>query len=159
MTATTTHPLTHHRPALVNATLAVLVFLGVTAIAGSIGLIFTLGNAAPSTEWLDRIPLVDSWFVPGLVLGLGFGVGSLVTAYGMRSRSHWPWLSAVERWTGHHWSWVATLLLGIGHAAWITFEFVYLPLSALEFVYGAVAVTLIVMPLLRPVREYLAVRP
>lgn len=156
MTVATTHAAAGHQPASVTATIATLVFLGVTAVAGGAGLIFQLGAMAPPADWLDRIPLIDNWIVPGLVLGVGFGVGALVTAWGMRGRRRWPWLMVVQRWSGHHWSWLATLVLGVGQAVWIMFEFVYLPLSGLEFVYAGVAVALIVLPLLASTRRHLA---
>jgi hypothetical protein len=61
-----------------------LVFLGVTALGGGVEMVvFRAGNSHLPCAWLDSIPLVDSWPVPGLVLGLGFGVGLLVTAYAL----------------------------------------------------------------------------
>ncbi len=59
-------------------------FLGVSGLFGGIGLIFGLGGMdAIPREPLDRIPLIDSWLVPGLVLVVGFGLGSLIAAYGV----------------------------------------------------------------------------
>jgi hypothetical protein len=143
------------RPASVLATVGLLGFLGISATAGGIAL--ASGSAAPPERWLADIPLVDSWTVPGLVLGLGFGVGSLVTAYGMVRRPRWSWLHGIERLTGHHWSWLATILIGLGHAIWIGLELVFLPeLSWLQVVYGAVALGLLVLPWLEPVRRYLS---
>lgn len=72
------------------------------------------------------MPVIASWTVPGLVLGAGFGLGSLVAAYGMLRRPYWPRLGFVARLTGHHWSWIVTLLLGLGQLVWITLELVYL---------------------------------
>ncbi len=43
-------------------------------------IVFSSGNGYLPHRWLDRIPVIDSWLVPGFVLGVGFGVGSLVTA-------------------------------------------------------------------------------
>ncbi len=143
------------RPAQVLATVGVLSFLGVSATAGGVALVG--GDAAPPQSWLSDIPVVDSWVVPGLVLGLGFGIGSLVTAYGMVRRSRWLWLAGVERLTGYHWSWLATILIGAGHAVWIGLELVFLPeLSWLQVAYGAVALILLTMPWLKPMRRYLS---
>jgi hypothetical protein len=120
-TATTTA----HRPTAVRSTVGVLVFLGISALAGGVALVLGVG-AAPPADWLDEIPLIDSWVVPGLVLGLGFGVGSLLAAYGMLRRPRWAWLGALERLTRHHWSWIATIGIGVGHIAWIVLELIYL---------------------------------
>ncbi len=156
MTATAASAVTHHRPAAVLTTIGVLVFLGISAFGGGVALVFSLGSAAPPQSWLDKIPLVDSWTMPGLVLGLGFGVGSLIVAYGVTRRPHWAWLDVVERPTRHHWSWIATILIGLGQVVWITLELFYLPeLSALQAVYGVVGVALLLLPLLAPVRAYL----
>jgi hypothetical protein len=141
----------------VRATIGVLGFLGVSALGGAAALI-PGGDTAPSQEWLEDIPVVDSWLVPGLVLGVGFGLGSLVVAYGMLRRPRWHWLRPVEWLTGHHWSWLATIVIGAGQVAWIVLELIYLPeLSPLEAVYGGVGLALVFMPMFRPVRDDLRV--
>ena len=144
-----------HRPAPVLIVVCVLVFLGVSAVAGGVALLLDIG-AAPPADWLNQIPLIDSWIVPGLVLSIGFGLGSLVAAVGVLRKPRWPWLGVVERFTHHHWSWTATILIGLGHVTWIALELRYLPeLSALQAVYGGVGIALVLLPILAPVRAYL----
>jgi hypothetical protein len=144
----------HRQPAVLSM-IGVLAFLGFSALGGGVAMVAG-GGLTPPTAWLDEIPVVDSWVVPGLVLGIGFGLGSMITAYGVLRKPRWPWLGLVERLTRHHWSWLATILIGLGHIAWITLELIYLPeLSALQAVYGGVGAALLVLPMLRPVREYL----
>jgi hypothetical protein len=139
-----------HRPAATWTTAGVLAFLGVSAAAGGVAMLS--GYAAPDA-WLDAIPLIDSWVLPGLVLAAGFGAGSLLTAWGVVRRPRWRLLRPLERRTGHHWSWTATLLIGLGQLAWIGLELAYLPeMSALQAVYGATGAALAVLPLTRPVR-------
>jgi len=145
--------LTGHRPAAVWATIGVLGFLGVSAAAG--GLAMVVGVGAPPSDWLDRIPMIDTWVVPGVLLGAGFGLGSLLVAYGMLRQR--PRLRVAERLTRHHWSWIATVLIGLGQIVWIGLELVYLPqLSALQAVYGGVGIALVLLPLHPAVRDYLA---
>jgi hypothetical protein len=136
------------------------VFLGLTAVAGGVEMVaFRAGNSYLPSAWLDRIPLVDSWLVPGLVLGLGFGVGSLVITYGLLRRPRWSLADPVERLTGQHWSWAASVLLGVGLIAWIALEVIYLPdRSWLEVVYGLLGILLTTLPRSRSVRTYLRVR-
>lgn len=154
MTATATP--TGHRPATVRTTIGVLAFLGISAVAGGVALVLGIG-AAPPADWLDDIPFIDSWFAPGLVLGIGFGVGSLLAAYGMLCRPRWAWLSFAERLTRHHWSWIATILLGVGHVAWIVLEWIYLrEASVLQAVYGATGIALVALPMHPVVRRHLA---
>lgn len=141
------------RPAAVKVTIGVLAFLGATALLGGVEMAFGLWIGDPPPDsWLDALPAIDSWVLPGLVLGAGFGLGSLVTAYGMLRR---PRPSPVRHLAGHHWPWAVTILLGLGMIAWIGLEIAYLPdRSWLEAVYGAVGVALVV-PALPPVSRHL----
>jgi hypothetical protein len=142
----------------VVAVCGVLAFLGVSALGGGIALSLG-GAAAPPREWLADVPLVNDWLLPGLVLSVGFGLGSLVTLYGVWRRPAWPWLRFVERAIGHHWSYGATVLLGLGQVLWIGLEVIYLPeLSALQIIYGGVGAALIALPALTSVRSYLCVQ-
>ncbi|MEV8515448.1 hypothetical protein [Dactylosporangium sp. NPDC051484] len=148
---------TGHRPRSVLVTVALLVFLGLSAVPSGIDLALGgwIADSFPA-DWLDRLPLIDSWLLPGLVLGTGFGVGSLVTAYGLVARPDWPWLARALRWTGHHWSWSATIALGLGQVAWIALQLIYLPgWSWLHLVYGGTGVALAALPLLPVERAYL----
>jgi len=143
-------------PRLVVVIEAILFFLAVSAVAGGVGLIF--GSEMFPSEWLPDIPLISSWLVPGLVLGVGFGIGSLVVGFGMVRRWRWRWLGLLERWTGEHWSWTATLAIGFAHMAWIGLELIYLPsYSWLQAIYGAVGIALFAMPWLPAVRRSLRV--
>jgi hypothetical protein len=148
--------LSGRRPATVWVTFGLLVFLSVSAMFGGTGLIFGIwGMQLIPREPLDRIPLIDTWLLPGLVLGLGFGLGSAATAYGLWRRPSWRWLQFTWRVTGRHWSWLATVALGLGQLAWILIEWIYIGISPLLIIYGAVGVALTLLPLRAPVRHYL----
>jgi hypothetical protein len=72
-------------------------------------------------------------------------------------KPHWAWLGRVERRTGHHWSWIATILIGFGQLVWLALELVYLPdLSWLEALYAVVSIALLVLPMSTPVSRYLS---
>lgn len=147
------------RPNSVRFALGLLVFLGVSAVGGGIGMVFGLGGESMlPAEWLDSIPAVDSWLFPGLVLGLGFGIGSLIVAWGLARRPEWNWLRPLERATGLHWSWSATVAMGIAQMIWIGLELVYLPEpSWLQTIYGATGLALAAIPWLTSMRSHLAV--
>lgn len=156
MTLTASRTVVKKRSFPVVLTMFLLGFLGVSAFAGSLALLFNLGGGQPPISWLEDVPLVDSYLVPGLVLGIGFGVGSIITTYGMIRRPRWNWIGSVERLTSHHWSWIATILLGAGQVAWIALELVYLPeLSWLQVLYGPLGLALVLLPTLPTVRNYL----
>ncbi len=150
MTLAASGAVPRHRAVSVRVTMILLFFLGFTALAGGVALVFGVaGSMAPPVAWLESIPLVDSWVVPGLVLGIGFGLGSLLTGYGVLRRPHWGWAGAIERMTRHHWSWLATILIGAGHVIWIALEVLLLPeLSILQAVYGPLGLALMLLPFL-----------
>lgn len=145
------------RPIVVRLIIGLLVFLGVTALGGGFEMIlFPEGNDFLPAEWLGGLPLVDSWLIPGLVLGIGFGAGSLITAYGVSRRPRWGWLDFAERAGGPAWPWLATLLIGVGLDVWILLELIYLPArSWLEVVYGLIGAALTLLPLSPAVRDHL----
>lgn len=148
------------RPGPVWVTFGLLAFLGLSGMFGGIGLIFGIwGMQLIPREPLDRIPVIDTWLIPGLVLGIGFGLGSLTAAYGILRKPSWPWLNFAQRLTGRHWSWPATILLGLGQLAWILIEWVYVGVSPLLVIYGTVGAALVALPLLAPVRRYLTTGP
>ena len=149
------HPMTSSvtRPPLVTVAIVVLSFLGVSAIGGSVGFFADIGMRDPN--WLEEIPLVVNWAVPGLVLGIVFGLGSLLTAYGLIRRPRWSWLGWLEELTGHHWAWFATLALGLGMMTWIGLQLIWLDFNALHAVYGSIGILLATIPLARSFRVYL----
>ena len=84
-------------------------------------------------------------------------VGSLITAYGIGRRPEWAWAGRLTRFTGHHWSWAATLLIGIGQLTWIAIELVSIPFSFLMPTFGMVGAALVLLPLTPSLRAYLLV--
>lgn len=147
----------NRRPPAAWALLLLLTFLGLTALGGGIELVlFPRGNEFVPGKWLEGVPLVDTWLVPGLVLGLGFGAGSLLAAYGVLRRPRWMWLRGLETATGHHWSWTATWLIGIGMMTWILLEVMFIPeRSFIETVYAAVGFALVALSVAPSFRRYL----
>jgi len=142
----------------VVVTIALLFFLAISALACGVALTFSVGDegAAPPVDWLDAIPLVDSWVVPGLILGIGFGLGSLLVGYGVLTRPRWEWARFIEKPTGHHWTWLGTILIGIGHVVWLGPGLVSLPeLSVLQVVYGATGLALLALPFVPTVSSHL----
>lgn len=167
---------TRRRPLAVTVLVAVLGFLGVTALGGGIEMVlFAGGNDYLPLDMIDGVPVVDSFLLPGLVLGGVFGIGSLVGAYGVARRPVLARAAWLERRTGRHWSWTLTVALGVGFAAWMALEWAWLgtPWAAdataaeqlttwvLYGIYDTVALLLLVLPHVASVRAHLArvVRP
>ena len=146
------------RPPSLRWLIGCLVFLGVSAISGSVALV---GN--PSGASL-HIPLsvlqyspFDDFLIPGLILGTVFGLGSLVAVLALRVRPAWPLGTALTRFTGEHWAWSAAVAMGLGQIIWIVTETVMLRgASWLGFVYGSLGVLIVVLAFQPGVRQYFA---
>ena len=164
---------TIRRPVAVTVLLAVLGFLGVTALGGGIEMVlFPNGNEYLPIDLIAGVPVVETFLVPGLVLGMVFGLGSLAAAVGIARQPPVAWLAKVEARTGRHWSWVLTVAIGVAFAAWMLSEWVWLgtPWAAdatpseraitwvLYGIYDTVAIALLVLPQLASVRTHLARR-
>ncbi len=144
------------RPRAVVVTCILLAVLGVGAVGGGGAMVLGIGGESMlPEEYLDLLPLVSNWVVPGLVLAIGFGIGSLITLYGMLNRPNWKWLHGLEKRTGHHWSWVATIAIGVGQVVWILIELATIPFSVLMPIFGVIGLALALLPSLTSVKEYL----
>lgn len=166
---TTTTATRTRRPASVTATIAALGVLGVSALGGGVEMLaFRHGNAYVPAEWLEEIPLVDSYVVPGVILGGVFGVGSLVTGLGVLRRRPSRMSRFIEQATRRHWSWGLTVALGVAFAAWLATEAALIggpgpeattdervTAYATRGVFYAVAAALLTMPHTRGVRRHL----
>jgi hypothetical protein len=158
MTLTATTTVQTHRPFAVGLISGLLALLGLGAVGGGGAMIFGIGGKSMlPDEYLGMLPIVDSWLVPGLLLGVGFGFGSLVLLYGMLYKPNWPWLRGLERLTGHHWAWIGTIAIGVAHMAWIAIELISIPFSFLMPTFGLVALALALLPWRPSVRAYLRV--
>jgi hypothetical protein len=150
------HTTEAHRPWEVTITGVLLLVLGLGAVGGGLAMIFGVGGETfLPDEYLDDVPLVDSWLLPGLILFVGFGLGSLVALYGVLRRPRWERLRWLERATGHHWAWIATILIGLGHMVWIGIELNSIPFSPLMPTFGLVGLALTLLPLTPSMRSYL----
>lgn len=132
------------RPVEVRAASGALWFVGLTAIAGGLEMIAAPhGNVFVDGRWLDQLPLVETYRLPGTALS-ALGLAASVTAHGLSRLPERPRSAALEEWTGHHWSWTATIGVGAALSAWIALEVAVVPdRSPLEALYGLTGVGLV----------------
>lgn len=135
---------------------ATLIFLAVGGLFSGIALIQDPSGAKLQMEvgLLERTPFKD-YLLPGLWLVFIWGVGGFFAAFALWARPDWKALAALTRLIHEHWAWGLTLLIGIVLAIWLTVQVFTLPtLAPIQFVMYAVAIILIVVPLLPVVRRY-----
>ncbi|NTV65836.1 MAG: hypothetical protein HGA65_20195 [Oscillochloris sp.] len=149
------------RPVSLRWLLGCLAFLGVSAAFG--GIVLTLN---PTGTWL-QIPLsilqfspFRDFLIPGLLLGIVFGIGSFATLLALWFRPAWPLGTALTRFTGAHWAWSAALAIGLGQVIWIVTEMLMVRgADWLQFVYGGLGLLIVLLSLQPSLRRYLAPGP
>ena len=99
----------------------------------------------------------SNFLIPGLILLVVFGIGSLATLWAVWQRPAWSFGSALTHFTGEHWSWSAVFALGVGQVVWIVTEVLMLRgVSWLHFLFGGIGIAIGWVALEPRFRAYLA---
>ncbi len=110
------------RPLILWPLLFLLLFLAVGGLYGGIAmLVDPAGDMIGLAHILPELPVSD-FILPGLFLLIVMGLAPLVLFYGLLSRPAWNRVDNMFRWSGHHWAWTGTLLLGIVLAIWLIYQ-------------------------------------
>lgn len=133
------------------------VFLGLNGIWGGGSLML-----APDGRLL-QMPLSNlqkapfpNYFLPGLLLFLFLGVYSLAVAYSLWRRPAWRWPDAINPFKQMHWSWTASLAVGIIAVIWIAVQVQWIPFFFLQAFILSWGILIILVTLLPAVRRYYA---
>ncbi len=146
------------RPISIRWLLGCLTFLGVSAAFG--GIVLTLN---PTGAWL-QIPLsilqfspFRDFLIPGLILGIVFGLGSFATFLAVWFRPVWSFGTALTHFTGAHWSWSAAVAIGLGLVIWIITQMLMVGgADWLQFMYGGLGLLILLLTFQPGLRHYLA---
>lgn len=139
--------------------LVLSVCLVLLAVNGFIGgyLMLADPNGAPMgmpVSLLERT-LFHDFTIPGVLLIVIWGLGSLTTLIGLWARQASPVFSPLTDWTGEHWGWVASIVLGTGLFVWLVYQVFTLPeMAVIQYILFALALILIGLPLLSAMRRY-----
>jgi small-conductance mechanosensitive channel len=138
--------------------LVLLAFLGVGALGG--GAFLLIDPSGTSMQWsleaLSGSPF-QNYLIPGLLLFTVFGVGSVVVMVALPLRPKWSFAASLTRFTGKHWTWSATFVIGLGQMIWIITQVLMVSISSWLQPVCAVTGVLIVLLTLEPgLRRYLA---
>lgn len=108
----------------------VLSILSLSGLVGALGFLSDpSGVRMGMSAELTRLPVPD-YTLPGLFLLLGMGVLPLLLLYGLIAQPEWATLQKLTPWSGTHWAWGGTLLLGLMLALWLAVQAVLIGFSA-----------------------------
>ena len=146
------------RPISLRWLLGCLAFLGVSAAFGGILLVLnpTGARLQMPLSILQFSPFRD-FLIPGLILGIVFGIGSFATIVALWFRPAWSFGTTLTRVTGEHWSWSAAVAVGLGQVIWIVTQMLMVHGTYwVQFVYGGLGLLIIVLTFQPGLRRYLA---
>lgn len=106
-----------------------------------------------STSLLEGTP-VSTYTLPGLFLLLAMGLLPVLALYGLWAKPRWAWTDFLNRWTGRHWSWTATVGASLLLLAWLIYEAVSIGYFALQGILGGIGLAMLLLALLPSVRNY-----
>jgi len=145
------------RPMAFWLLLATLLFLALGGFYGGGAMLADPSGRALGMEGVLPALPVEDFVAPGWFLLLAMGVGPLLLIYALVVRPGAPWAAAVARWTGHHWSWAATLGLAVVLAGWLTLQGLLIGFRwPIQYVTAGIAVAIAACALGRGVRRSLA---
>jgi hypothetical protein len=146
------------RPLALRVLLGCLAFLGISAIFGAIMLVPDPTGAmiGMPISLLEFSPFQD-FLIPGLILGIVFGIGSFATFLALWFQSTWSLGTTLTHLTGEHWSWSAAFMIGAGQIIWIVTQMLMMRgVSGLHFLYGGLGLVIVLLTLEPQLRRYLA---
>jgi hypothetical protein len=141
--------------------LGCLAFLGISAAFG--GIVFV---ANPSGGLIGmpisvlRFSPFQDFLIPGLILGIVFGIGSFAAILALWFRPVWSLASALTHATGEHWAWSVALVIGLSQVIWIVTQMLMLRgVSVLHFLYGGLGVLIVFLTLEPNLRKSFSLGP
>jgi CDP-diglyceride synthetase len=132
------------KPASVFILLLLVLFQGLSGLAGGIGLVLDPSGKLLQIpiNWLDNSPFND-YMIPGIILLIVLGVFPFITLYRL--------------WVKMKWAWLFAFVLGIALLIWIGVEIIiigYQPDPPLQLIYGLVGLIILILLFLPSVQYY-----
>ncbi len=114
----------------------------------------------PSGRWLG-MPMAlledspfNNFLIPGLLLLVLVGLLALLVAYALWARPKWSAFEKLNAYPDCHWAWAFSLYTGFSLGIWINVQLLMVAAhSTLQPIYGLVALAILVLTLLPPVRS------
>ena len=145
------------RPVAVYVLIFLHVFLGLNGLWGGASFILAPNGSLLQVplSYLERSPF-SNFLIPGLLLFLFLGVFPLAVAYSLWKLPAWRWPDLINPFKRMHWSWAASLAVGVAAAVWIGVQVQWIPASFLQTFIFTWGILILLDTLLPPVRRYCA---
>jgi hypothetical protein len=101
-----------------------LIFLGLGGVVGGVGMLAAPNGSMIGLDpaFLEPVPLLETWLIPGLFLLFALGVLPLVTAWAVVAAPVLAWAGPLERRTHEHFAWAASLATAVLLVMFIAYE-------------------------------------
>jgi hypothetical protein len=96
----------------------------------------------------------SSFLIPGILLFVFLGLYPLAVAFSLWKRPDWRWPAVVNPWKHVHWSWAASLAVGVIGVIWIIVQVQWISFSFLQVLILGLAVLIILLTLMPEVYRY-----
>ena len=138
--------------ALVLIVLMFIMSIG-SLISGALLFLSPGGKAmGMSTEMLSGT-IFPNFLVPGIVLFIFLGIFPMLVGIGLIHKSDWRWARALNPFPAHHWTWTASIAVGIITLFWMIIELSLVGyislLQPLVLLWGVVFLLLTTVPSVR----------
>jgi len=143
----------HARPVAIWLLIGLQFLLGVGAVFGGGVLILAPDGRLlrMPLEILDHSPF-SNFLLPALLLFICLGVFPLVVGYSLWRQPAWRWPNWLNPFQRQHWSWAASLAVGVAVIIWITAQVFWVGLGWVHVLYlawGGAIVALTLWPSVR----------
>jgi hypothetical protein len=106
---------------------------------------------------LEKTPFSD-FLIPGLLLFIFLGFYPIAVAYSLWRRPAWRWANILTPFKQTHWSWAASLSVGVTAMVWIIVQIQWIPVGFLHVFIFSWGVLIVLVTLLPNVRRYYTLR-
>lgn len=147
---------TEKKPFALYVLVFLLFFQAVSALYGGISLVFDPSGALlkMGPEMLGNTPF-NSFLIPGLILGLLFGIVPLLLIYPLLAQPHWRWTRKLNIYKNRYWAWTVSLYVGLGLIIWNGVQVAMIGGgTGIQIFYGAIGLLIVIFTLWPSMMKY-----
>jgi hypothetical protein len=147
------------RPFAVWLLIIFLVFLALGGVYG--GMAMLLDPSGGLLQMSDVLTLLHlpNYILPGLFLIFVMGLAPLIMTYGLLARPRWPRIDRWTEWSGHHWSWTGSLIIGVILLFWLGIQGMLIGFRwPIQYVTAVNGLLIILFALIPKVRRFYSIQ-